>query len=574
MKSVIKFCALAVVIPAFSGCAVGNQALRMQADVEKSIQTAPEPPVPPVVTATSGSWLMGQSISIARPPSPILETTISYESGVKISLADIAGYITLKTHLPIDISEVTQMPAGGQTTGGQQSPLAMPGIPPGPQGLPMPGGMSGISGVSQLGAAPMSIPGMPGVPGALGSSALASGMQQQIQPMLIAYSGTVSGLLDLVANKSSVWWKFVDGRVVFYRSETKTFYLPTNARKSTGNNTITTTTGAAGGSAAGGAGGAGGSTGVSSTSGATATNDYTIDFWGDVDKTLKVVAAGASTASNPSTGSVTVTGSPAQVRAVSEWVKSISDQLSQQVSITVHMYTVKITKAETYNWDPSILFKKTAGTYGYNLTPASPLIPVSGATPASLAVSVLAGATGATAQYSGSQAALQALSTIGNVSETLQQSVVTMNGQPAPIQVANQQGYLASSSTTAMMGTGAMTSLTPGTVTTGFTATFLPRIVNGKILLDMTMTNSALLGITTQSNASSSIQTTNVDSNTFQQSVSLTPGDALLLTGLQQNKTAINNSGVGSATNAALGGGVDNNVGKTMIAIVVSARVL
>jgi len=111
-------------------------------------------------------------------------------------------------------------------------------------------------------------------------------------------------------------------------------------------------------------------------------------------------------------------------------------------------------------------------------------------------------------------------------------------------------------------------------VATGITATFLPRINNGKVILKMTMTNSSLLGLGTVSSGTSTIQTPNVDLTTFQQNVSLTPGDALLLTGIQQDNISQNNSGVGSATNMLLGGGVNNSTDKTMIAIVISAKVL
>ena len=238
------------------------------------------------------------------------------------------------------------------------------------------------------------------------------------------------------------------------------------------------------------------------------------------------------------------------------------------------MYTVTITKGETYNWDPSVVFKQTAGAFGYNLTAGTPFTPTGGATPVTIAASVLSTAKGTTAQYSGSQAAFQALSTLGDVSETLSQSIVTLNGQPAPLQVANQQGYLASSMSMQTANVGSSTTLTPGTVTTGFTATFLPKIVNGKILLYMTITNSALIGITSISSSGSSIQNTNVDSNTFQQSVSLTPGDALMLTGLQKNRGSKNSSGVGTPSNFLLGGGVNNDTAKSMIAIVVSAKVI
>lgn len=530
-----------------SGCAVEKEAVKMQSDTMQRINEAraKEPPPAPVITTTSGAWLMGQTIKVAPPVSPILSSAILYHPAQRVSLADIAAYITLSKGLVIDVSEVTQTQTG--TT---------PGI-------------STTMPASPMGASPMGSPAMLPSPQQLGiGGGFGMAMPQTIQSMSINYEGTVSGLLDIAANKAAVWWKFVDGKVVFFRTETKTFYLPSVARKSVGNSTITTTSSGSGSASSSGA------TSTSTTSGATITSDYSIDVWGDMEKTAKAVGNGAQVVANASAGSLTVTGTPSQIRAISDWVKTLNEQLSQQVAITVHVYRVKMTNEDTYNWDPSIVFKKAAGTYGYTLTSPTALVPASGATPLGLVANVLTGAPGAWGQYSGSQAAFQALSTLGNVSETLQRTMVTLNGQPAPIQIANQQGYLASSTTTQATTGGSTTAYTPGSVTTGFTATFLPRVINGKIVLSMTMTNSSLIGITSVGNSTNGIQVTNVDLDTFQQSVSLTPGDALLLSGVQQDNSNTSNSGVGSAKNMLFGGGVNNKTGKSMIAIVVSAKVL
>lgn len=521
-------------LTACSSTPVSKQAKKMQTGAEYAIQEANDkaPQSAPVITNTSGAWLMGQTIKVAAPVSPILGTQITYHPAQRVSLSDIASFVALETHLLIDVSEVQSSNSSGSSAGGT------PGLPGGMP--PMPTGMLGMSGAN----AP-----------------------QTLQSMSISYEGSVSGLFDIVANKGAIWWKFVDGKVIFYRTETKTFYLPANSRKSLGNSTIATNAG-------GSSGGTGTTGGTSSNSGASISSDYAVDIWGDMANTAKTVGSGAQVAVNPSAGSLTVTGTPSQVRAVEDWVKGLTEQLSQQVAITVHMYRVKVTAEDTYNFDPTIVFKKAAGVYGFNLTPTSPLIPLSGQTPVGVGVSILTGAPGASAQYSGTQAAFQALSTLGSVSETLQQTIVTLNGQPAPIQSANQQGYLASSTVTQTANVGSNITQTSGTVTTGFTATFLPRVVNGRIILNMTMTNSSLISITTVGGAASPIQSPNVDLNTFQQSVSLTPGDALLLTGLQQDKSKNNNSGIGSPTNALFGGGVNANTDKFMIAIVISAKVL
>ncbi len=530
---------------------VGKQAAGLQDQATRNIAVQHPSEVKPVVTTVDSAWLMGDAIAVAKPASPLLSSPILYHPAQRVSLADIAAYITLSKGLVVDTAEVMQTMAMSGASGVQ--------------------GMAGSPGAPQLPLSGSVFPAQSGLLGGVGMPGAGMPLPQNLQSMAISYEGTVSGLLDIAASKAAVWWRFDEGKVVFYRTETKTFYLPAISRKSLGDSTITTATANSGTGAA-----SSGGTNTSASSGATITSDYEVDMWGDLEKTAKAVGSGAQVAANASAGSLTVTGTPAQVRAVENWVKELMQQLSQQVAITVQVYRVKIIQEDTYNWDPSIVFKKAAGTIGYNVSSPTALVPLSGNTPLGIAASVLTptAGQGAWGQYTGSQAAFQALSTLGKVTETLQQTMVTLNGEPAPIQIANQQGYLASSSTLTQTVGGAITTYTPGTVTTGFTATFIPRVLNGKIVLSMTMTNSTLLGITTVGSAMNGIQTTNVDLSTFQQSVSLTPGDALLLSGVQQDNGSVNHEGVGSPTNAILGGGVNNQIGKSMIAIVVSAKVL
>ena len=505
-------------------------------DITKYQEKAAEPV--PVITSTSASWLAGAPVRIAEPVLPILTQTVGYHPIKPVSMTDLASWITQFTGLVVDIAEL-------QSTSSTTSSQVAGAI----------GGVAPIAPVGAIGA----------------TTGVAGSPQQLMQSMYINYSGTLSGLLDVAANKSSAWWKVIDGKVSFYRTETKTFYLPAIARKFTGDNTITTSTG---GSSSGGAGGAT-SSGATSAGGANSTSNYSVDIWADLDKTAKTVGSGAQVSVNQSSSSITVTGTPAQIRHVEDWVRGLSDQMSQQVAISVRVYSIKLTNEDNYNWSPSVIFKAASGVLGYSIKgPQTPLV-VSGNTPFNLGVSLLSNATsGNSTQYSGSQLAFQALSTLGHVVENINQTVVTLNGQPAPIQMATQQGYLASSSTTQTANVGSTSTLIPGTITTGFTAMFLPRIVNGKVILGMTMVNSSSNGFTNISSGGSTIQNPNIDSNTFQQSVSLTPGDALLLTGLQRDNGSANKSGVGSPDNYVLGGGVDNNMGKQVVAIVITAKIL
>jgi hypothetical protein len=205
--------------------------------------------------------------------------------------------------------------------------------------------------------------------------------------------------------------------------------------------------------------------------GSNASTEFEVDIWGDLKKTAETVAASGKVDVNPSAGSVTVTGTPTQVRNIEEWIKPLTDNLSQ----------------------PSVLFKSLSGKWGVNLTgPQAPAI-VSGTNPLNLTASILSTATGGLAQFSGSQFAYNALSSLGDVAQVMHQTVVTLNGRPAPMQMADIEGYLASQTPSASVAVGATPlppSLTPGSLTTGFTATFIPKVVNGKIFLAMDMTSS------------------------------------------------------------------------------------
>lgn len=508
----------------------------------------------PVVTYTNTPWIMGAAVQLAEPQLPILKQKIAYHPTRPVSLADVASWITQNTGLVVDIAELQT----GSNIQGNSMGMS---------------GMNGMNGMGNMGMNGMSMPNMAvgnmGINGQPGMNGFSTYVQPQTMwSMTVNYEGGLSGLLDVVANKSSAWWRVVDGKINFYRYESKTFYFPALARKFTSDNTINSTQNSAGGS------GTVNSGSSSPSGGANSVSNYAVDTWSDLEATAKIVAAGAQVAANKASGSVTVTGTPAQVRAVEKWAKELADQQSQQVAITVHIYNVRITNDDNYNWNPSIVFKNAAGTYGFNWTgPQAPAI-VSGTNPSKLGVDVLTNTTGNSSQFAGSKLAIQAISQMGEITESITQTLITLNGQPMPVQLANTQGYLASSTTTVTANVGTTATLNPGSLTTGFTALFIPRIVNGKIILGMDIQNSSDKGFTELSSGDSKIQAPNYDSNSSTQSVSLTPGDALLLTGLQRDNGAIRKNGVGKANNYLLGGGFGNSHGKQMIAIVVSAQVI
>lgn len=505
---------------------IGDLQRKNNANIETS-QKALNQPIP-VVSSSDSLWLAGTVLKIAEPISPILKQSVSYHPTRAVTLADVASWITQNTGLIVETSELQQSPMGVQ-----QPVATSPTLSPQQQAI-----------------------------------------RQTVFNMFVNYDGALSGLLDVLANKASAWWKMKDGKVRFYQLATRTFYLPALAREFSEKSTITSSSGSSSDGSSNTSSNSNGSgtqttnTGSNSSGSAQSISRYTIEFWADIEKTAKTVSAGGQVSVNKSAASITVTGTPTQVGYVEEWAKNLADQLSQQVAITVHIYNIKLANEDNYGLNPTVIFKSISGGHNFSITGGSALPTTGNITPFKLTSSVSSG------QYTGTQIAFQALSTLGNVTEQFNQTVVTLNGQPAPIQLATQTGYLASTATTLTLNVGATTTLTPGIITAGITAMFLPRIVNGKVILGMNMTNSVLNGFTTATSGGASIQTPNVDSYTFQQSVSLTPGDALLLTGLQHDYGGINKQGVGMPDNFLLGGGVNNKLSKQLIAIVITARIL
>jgi type IVB pilus formation R64 PilN family outer membrane protein len=294
--------------------------------------------------------------------------------------------------------------------------------------------------------------------------------------------------------------------------------------------------------------------------------------WKYLQKTAQTVAGSdASVMADSSSGTLTVEGTPPQVEQVKQWVTGLTRQLERQVEITVHVYDVQLNNEQNYglslngngaNGALSSIFGQQNNIGFQGMAPPTP----TGSTgPMTL---------GAGLANTGLSASVQALATMGRVTQVFSRNAVTLNGQPAPIQVAQQTSYLAENSTTNTANVGSTSGLIPGTVTTGFTALFLPKVVHGKVLLGMNMTISNLVKLTTIKSVSESIQVPSVDSSTFQQTASLKPGQTLLLTGYSQNSGNTAHNGVGSPYFPLLGGGANASTTKHMVAIVITARIL
>jgi type IVB pilus formation R64 PilN family outer membrane protein len=250
--------------------------------------------------------------------------------------------------------------------------------------------------------------------------------------------------------------------------------------------------------------------------------------------------AGRATA-NPELGIVTVTARPAAVERIAAYLQSINGRFAQNVMVDVKIYSLTLDDRAAIGFSLDAVYRRL-GRYAVSLVgPAPGQI---GSTPGQLTIAAESG------RFNGSELIVQALSQFGNVALQTQGQVIAINGQPSPMQVANEVNYLASSATTTATNVGTTTTLQPGTRVVGFTANFLPLILgDNRILLQYQMQISQLTALTQVLSGNASIQTPQISSQSLQQQAFVQDGQSIVLFGFDQNRDTTERSlGLGGAS--------------------------
>jgi type IVB pilus formation R64 PilN family outer membrane protein len=256
------------------------------------------------------------------------------------------------------------------------------------------------------------------------------------------------------------------------------------------------------------------------------------------------------------------------LHAVGEYIDQINSGLTKQVLIAVKVYNVSLSREDNAGLDLKAAFKTSHLGLGFQGPGAEPTKTL-GATASGLSAEVLAG------NWMSSGLLLQALSTQGQASLTTSGSVIAVNGQPAPLQVATQLTYLASSTTNTTANVGTSTTLEPGVVTTGFSANFLPAVIShNRIMLQYSISLSSLLSLNTVKSNGSMIQTPRIATQDFMQRAILHSGQTLVLSGFEQTRRSTAQSGIGSPDMWALGGGFDAQRDHNVLVVAIHIQVL
>lgn len=553
-----------------AGCATFDQVDRTARRVDDSQKAASEiaqtmrdtkqAPSRDTVVYAKDNWVATRPIEIRKqniPDALRCEIAINAEKA-PIDILEFSQVITKWCRIPARVTPDALQAIQSQGRIAMGNTAAVPG-PAGQmaQTAPVPG---------------MQLPPLPALPSSMGQPQMAgmspynSVIGGRAGLIDFKYQGELKPVLDMATQRLGISWKYVDGAISFYYVDTRIFNFATMALSTDFSSVVqsgmTMSSGTSGGSS---------TSGVSGSSGSqqSATVAMKTSKWDDVNKAItSMLTPGVGRLSvSPSSGTITVTDTNEVLGRVERFLDGENKSLTKQVLFNVKVLSVSLRDTDGLGIDWSLVYKSLSGNYGFllkNVTQA-PTDAISAT------ANVLTTATGDAARFAGTTAVINALAQQGRVSTLRSPSVTTLNMHSVPIQIGSQVSYVASAQTTSTPQVGSTTSLTPGTVTTGFNMILLPYVLPDNMMLIQSSINiSALNRIRSVTSAGTTIEVPEVNNQIFSQTARLRPGETLILSGFEQMSEQADKTGVGTPNNILLGGSVRSNNVRDVIVVLIT----
>jgi len=388
----------------------------------------------------------------------------------------------------------------------------------------------------------------------------------------ISYQGSCAGFLAAVTQSIGYTSEYTSYGARLMRAVTRTFELPVigGKIKSQAQVGAKNSTGGSGGSGGGGAGGATSIGTSTSESAVSTTQSYSTDEWHGLLLEAEVVASPARITADEATATVTVTGTRADVRRFSRWVRSLSHRLQRQVEVSIQVYQVTLKNDENYGIAPGLVWKYLSGMNSISMVAPSALTFSNGTAPSQIQFASTGG------PWSGTQAAVSALSAIGTVHQVYNNTLLALDGYPVTVNSTVNHGYLAEVSTNAALqgaSTFGSTTLTPGNIAAGVAMEITPRVADGnRIVLSMVFRDTGSPTFETITSGGEELQVPQESVTSFNQMVDMPSGSTVMLLGFRNDQDESQTQGAGSPDFWLLGGGHLRQDSNTITVVTVSAK--
>lgn len=347
----------------------------------------------------------------------------------------------------------------------------------------------------------------------------------------VSYEGSLRGLLDHIAVSSGYGWDYdaASNTVTFTRFIVRTFTLLSAPGAVEYDSQITNKSKESSNSGIGGSG-VNSTVVTADTSSQTSQSNrvgYRFDVWKDTEKVVKaLLSSEGAVVGNQAAGTLTVRDFAEKVRQIGSYIAHTNRRLSRQVAVSVNVWALEVTD------------ENEAGLNLQGMFANSDVSVIAGSL-ANMGGSNTASATVVSGKLKDSGGVLKALKQWGNAVQVTSGGGLVMSNQPVPIQAIQRTAYLAGSSAS-QSDYGQTTELTPGEVTTGFTATIIPHILDRRrVILQYNLNLSTLDELTEFSTSDLTIQLPKTSTRAFSQRSQMQMGQTLVLAGFQDETQSL-----------------------------------
>ncbi len=383
---------------------------------------------------------------------------------------------------------------------------------------------------------------------------------REVRGNKMVWQGSLDDLLNQIADKYDAAWSFNGVMVTINQEITRTFMLHSLATVISEKSSVES-------------GSSGGDSGGSTLPSVTSEGTTALNVWQEVQTVVNSIVQGHGRATfSPSTGTITVSGSPNAVQRVEDYLRFQNDLRLRRIAISVKVLELTLSNSIETGINVQQVLEGILSN-GTDLSITS--------TAEGLSAGFIKGnrsALGGGPNNDDIQAVLTASKDVDRISVIHSGSVVTLSDQPAPLQVGRQISYLARRSATGGTDTTAGTqTLEPGTVDAGLIMNVLPRVIEDDrvmLRLNVALTDLADLKNFPEGDSSEQIQLPEVDSTGFQQNTVLRSGETLVLAGFERNQNSMGDTGQVPGFGWLLGGTRARTNSREVTVMLITANIL
>lgn len=353
--------------------------------------------------------------------------------------------------------------------------------------------------------------------------------QEFLNTYELNYSGDLAGLLDQITKRGRLGWRYDGGVVTISRMVRRSFSIKAMPSTSETKGSLTMSPGE----------GASASMSVSTQSQA--------NVLGQIKATLEtMVSKSGSLQFDGANGTVNVLDAVDNVAQIELYIDRINNSLLRQVTLTVQVLQVDLNELHErgIDWNAVSRALSTGGRNAIGLAIRGPELALPSASNSGFSFNLTPNAVG----ESSASAFIRALETFGRVSASYASTVTTMNRQSVPLGVLNQLSYVKQVSPATAGGVGTVVAgptITPGQVSTGFTMTLTPVVLDSnRVMLEALLSISKLRELKTFTSGTgasqASVQTPDIDIFNTLQRASMMPGQTMVIAGYDSESGAAN----------------------------------